>query len=133
MDKFDTNSVYVEQTGMVFVKQDKILISFSCDITQKDSFMNAAVTTSYFEGISRIYYTTLMCPIGFESSATLIESGNNLLQFCNFLSRYRFEPYTEMHLFLIFGHHIFIHFLFLSFECKSSKHHTWAATVETVL
>ena len=68
--------------------------------------MNAAVTTSYFEGISRIYYTTLMCPIGFESSATLIESGNNLLQFCNFLSRYRFEPYTEMHLFSIFGHHI---------------------------
>ena len=60
MDKFDTNSVYVEQTGMVFVKQDKILISFSCDITQKDNFMNAAVTTLYFIGISRINCTTFV-------------------------------------------------------------------------
>ena len=56
MDKFDANLVYVEQTGMVFV----ILISFSCDITQKDNFMNAAVTTLYFIGISRINCTTFV-------------------------------------------------------------------------
>ena len=52
MDKFDTNSDYVEQ--------HKILISFSCDITQKDNFMNAAVTTLYFIGISRINCTTFV-------------------------------------------------------------------------